>query len=182
MLRTFLMILFAAALASQIPYILGLTEIADGSRPSDDISARGTSVAASADAAQVAAKPSGSGSVVLASDGRGHFVADFRLNGKSVEGLVDTGATSVAINESTARRLGFSAGSLDFRHRVNTANGVARAASVRLERVEIAGIRVRDVEAVVLEDKALSGTLIGMSFLKRLSSFQVQNGSLRLVQ
>lgn len=179
MLRTFLMFLVAAAVASQIPHLFGLTEIAAESRSSGDQAVQETSISSDPGPS---AKTSAPGSVVLASDGRGHFLANFRLNGKSVEGLVDTGATSVAINESTARRLGFSAGTLDFRYRVNTANGVARAASVRLERVEIAGIRIRDVDAVVLEDKALSGTLIGMSFLKRLSSFQVQNGSLRLVQ
>ncbi len=103
------------------------------------------------------------------------------MNGKPVEGLVDTGASSIAINETTAKRLGFSSNSLDYRYAISTANGSTKGALVRLDRVEIGSIRVTGVDAMVLKDDALSGTLIGMSFLKRLSSFQVADGSLKLV-
>jgi aspartyl protease family protein len=115
--------------------------------------------------------------VRLAADARGHFQADFKLNGRRVEALVDTGATAVAINASTARRIGLSLKSSDFRHSVSTANGETRAAAVMIDR-----IHVENIEAVVLDDKALSGTLIGMSFLKRLNRFEVENGALLLVQ
>jgi aspartyl protease family protein len=122
------------------------------------------------------------GSVVLKGDAQGHFNASFRINGKTVDGLIDTGASSVAINEATARRLGFGVNSLDFKYPVSTANGRTMAAVVKLDRVEIGNIRVRDVEAVVLKNEALSGTLIGMTFLKQLSSFKVTNGTLQLVR
>jgi aspartyl protease family protein len=120
--------------------------------------------------------------VRLTADPRGHFLADFKLNGRRVEALVDTGATAVAINASTARRIGLSLKAADFKHAVNTANGVARAAAIMIDRIEIGRIHVENIEAVVLEDKALSGTLIGMSFLNRLGKFQVENGSLLLIQ
>jgi aspartyl protease family protein len=120
--------------------------------------------------------------VRLAADPRGHFLADFKLNGRRVEALVDTGATAVAINASTARRIGLSLKSSDFRHSVNTANGETRAAAVMIDRIEIGRIHIENIEAAVLDDKALSGTLIGMSFLKRLGRFEVENGSLLLVQ
>jgi aspartyl protease family protein len=120
--------------------------------------------------------------VRLAADARGHFLADFKLNGRRVEALVDTGATAVAINASTARRIGLSLKSSDFRHSVNTANGETRAAAVMIDRIEIGRVHVENIEAVVLDDKALSGTLIGMSFLKRLDRFEVENGALLLVQ
>lgn len=120
--------------------------------------------------------------VRLAADARGHFLADFKLNGRRVEALVDTGATAVAINASTARRIGLSLKTSDFKHAVNTANGAARAAVIMLDRIEIGRIHVENIEAVVLEDKALSGTLIGMSFLNRLGRFEVENGSLLLAQ
>jgi aspartyl protease family protein len=120
--------------------------------------------------------------VRLAADARGHFLADFKLNGRRVEALVDTGATAVAINASTARRIGLSLKSSDFRHSVNTANGETRAAAVMIDRIEIGRVHVENIEAVVLDDKALSGTLIGMSFLKRLARFEVENGALLLVQ
>ncbi len=120
--------------------------------------------------------------VRLAADARGHFLADFKLNGRRVEALVDTGATAVAINASTARRIGLSLKNSDFRYSVSTANGETRAAAVMLDRIEIGRIHVENVEAMVLEDKALSGTLIGMSFLKRLGKFEVADGSLLLAQ
>jgi aspartyl protease family protein len=65
---------------------------------------------------------------------------------------------------------------------VNTANGQTKAAHITLDRVEIGGIRVRDVEAFVLRDTALSNTLVGMSFLKKLDSYSVADGSLNLKQ
>ncbi|MGG7519158.1 TIGR02281 family clan AA aspartic protease [Allorhizobium undicola] len=124
----------------------------------------------------------GYGQAVIDADERGHFVANFRLNGKTVEAMVDTGASSVAINESTARRLGFTAATLDFKYRVNTANGQTDAAAVTLDRVELGSLRVTDVKALVLRDNALSGTLIGMSFLGKLGSYKAEGGRLKLAQ
>lgn len=115
-------------------------------------------------------------------DDLGHFRDDFRLNGRPMAALVDTGATLVAINGSTARRIGIKLTRADFIYDVNTANGKAKAAAATIDRVQIGRIEVRDVKAVVLDDRALSGTLIGMSFLKRLSSFRVEGDTLRLEQ
>ncbi|MGO4839229.1 TIGR02281 family clan AA aspartic protease, partial [Rhizobiaceae sp. 2RAB30] len=120
--------------------------------------------------------------VRLDADERGHFTGDFRLNGRPLPALVDTGATMVAINASTARRIGVTLRQEDFKYRVETANGAARAASARIDRLQIGRIYVEDVDAVVLEDKALDGTLIGMSFLKRLAGFEVKDGALVMVQ
>ncbi|OHV80559.1 TIGR02281 family clan AA aspartic protease [Ensifer sp. LCM 4579] len=120
--------------------------------------------------------------VVLEADRSGHFAGTFRINGRPETGLVDTGASVVAINSSAARRFGIAVGSLSFNARAQTANGVVEAAHVRLDRVEIGGISLKDVEAMVLPDKALSGTLVGMSFLGRLSSYRVENGTLHLVK
>lgn len=120
--------------------------------------------------------------VRIAADPRGHFTADFRLNGRSVDAMVDTGATLVAINLSTARRIGIQLAPADFKHTVKTANGKTRAASATIERLQIGRILVENVDAVVLEDHALDGTLIGVSFLKRLAKYQVEDGALLLVQ
>lgn len=129
-----------------------------------------------------AEKPLASGQVRLKSDDRGHFNGEFRLNGKKVHAMVDTGASVVAINRSTARQLGIILTSESFSHSVNTANGNIRAAPVMLSTVEIGRIRVRDVSAVVLDDAALSGTLIGMSFLRALKRYEVKNQTLLLSQ
>ena len=120
--------------------------------------------------------------VRIAADARGHFSGEFKINGRRVRGMVDTGATLVAINLSTARRIGLNLMPVDFRHKVSTANGEARAAVATLESLQVGRIRVEDVEAVVLEDRALSETLIGVSFLNRLSKYQVEDGSLLMVQ
>ncbi|MER2534886.1 MAG: TIGR02281 family clan AA aspartic protease [Rhizobiaceae bacterium] len=120
--------------------------------------------------------------VSLEADGRGHFLGEFRINGRAVTAMVDTGATVVAMNLSTARRAGISVGPKDFRHKVTTANGEVRAAAATIATMQIGRIAIDNVEALVLEDKALSGTLVGVSFLNRLSRYQVENGTLMLAQ
>lgn len=120
--------------------------------------------------------------VRVAADPFGHFNADFRLNGHSVDAMVDTGATLVAMNTSTARRVGIRISPADLKYTVRTANGETRAAGVIIQKLQIGRIVVENVEAVVLDDSALDGTLIGVSFLKRLAKYQVENNSLLLVQ
>jgi clan AA aspartic protease (TIGR02281 family) len=85
-------------------------------------------------------------------------------------------------HETAARRLGFTGNGLDFRYTVNTANGGTEAAHVVLDRVEIGSIRVAGVDALVLHDKALTGMLVGMTFLQKLKSYQVADGQMTLAQ
>jgi aspartyl protease family protein len=113
---------------------------------------------------------------------QGHFIAQFRMNGRAVEAMVDTGATMVAINKSTARRLGIIVIPADFKYAVSTANGQIKVARAVIQSIEIGGVRVRDVEAAVLDDRALEGTLLGMSFLRELKSFSVEDNELILKQ
>ncbi|MBB5276015.1 aspartyl protease family protein [Rhizobium rosettiformans] len=134
---------------------------------------------------EVAAKPvaaTPSGQTVLTMAPNGHYTGTFRINGKPIEAMVDTGASLVAINVSTARRLGFSPAALDFQHQVRTANGSTKAAHVVLDRIEIGSIRVRNVDAVVLGDEALSSTLVGMSFMQKLKSYTAEKRILRMIQ
>lgn len=120
--------------------------------------------------------------VALPADERGHFYADFKLNGRTVQALVDTGATAVAVNLSTARRIGLSLQASDLTETVNTANGKVRATVAMIDRIQIGKIYVENVQTLILDDKALSGTLIGMTFLTRLGKYQVEDGSLLLMQ
>ena len=117
---------------------------------------------------------------MLEPNAQGHFTASFRINGTPVDGMVDTGATYVAMNASTAGNLGIHPAPGDFAYSVQTANGVTRAARVRLASVEVGQVRVDNVDAFVLSDTSFTETLIGMSFLKRLNSYQVSNGVLAL--
>lgn len=113
---------------------------------------------------------------------RGHYTAEFRLNGARIDAMIDTGATLVAINRSTAARLGLKLTAKDFKYKVDTANGPALAAAAVIDSLQIGRIRVDGVQAAVLEDKSLKQTLVGMSFLNRLSNFRVERGKLLLEQ
>ena len=112
----------------------------------------------------------------------GHFSAEFRVNGARIDAMIDTGATLVAINRSTATRIGLNLTAKDFKYKVDTANGPALAAAGVIDSLQIGRIRIDGVQAVVLEDKSLKQTLIGMSFLNKLSAFRVERGKLLLEQ
>ncbi len=112
----------------------------------------------------------------------GHFVATADINFTDVRAIIDTGASAVAISWEDAENIGLDPDFLDFVRPVNTANGIVRAAPVTLNRVAIGGVTVNDVEAWVLPKGAMRGTLIGMSFLSRLSGYRVENGKLVLEQ
>jgi len=118
----------------------------------------------------------------IESDARGHFLVRARMNGTAVTVMVDTGATLVAMNETTARRIGIRLKPGDFRHAVRTANGTAPAASATIDEIEIGRVIVRDVPAAVLRDGSLDGVLLGMSFLGKLRKFGVEAGTLVLNQ
>ena len=120
--------------------------------------------------------------VRLSADASGHFNADFKLNGRTVPAMIDTGATVVALNRTTARRIGLNVAESAFMNHAQTANGRVRAAPVTIDRLALGRIELRDVEAVVLDDRALSETLIGMSFLSRLKRYSVEGGALALEQ
>jgi aspartyl protease family protein len=112
--------------------------------------------------------PSSYRTVTLNSDRSGHFQTDVRVDGRTIEFLVDTGASFVALNEKSAAKLGIHPSARDYNVKTQTANGVGKAARVRLDRLELNGITVRDVEAFVMPDEALSMNLLGMSFLSRV--------------
>ena len=128
------------------------------------------------------AKVSLSGEERISMGSNGHFITEFRMNGRKVEAMVDTGATMVAINKTTARQLGINVVPADFKYEVSTANGVAKVARAVIDTIEIGSVRVRNVEAAVIDDRALGGTLLGMTFLRQLKSFSVENGELVLKQ
>jgi len=115
----------------------------------------------------------GSVMVVLEQDRNGHYQAQGQINGQPVIFLVDTGATDVALPESTARALGLEFGP---RVRVMTAAGPASAWVTRLDEVTVGGIRRQNVRATIT-DGEFNGVLLGMSFLKHYS-LQQQDGTL----
>jgi aspartyl protease family protein len=123
-------------------------------------------------AAPVTAAPAqvatNSRSVSLKRADNGHFELEARVDGRRLDFMVDTGASHIALRESDAARLGIRPIPRDYTVKVSTANGVRMAAQAELRTVDIGGIVVRDIPAIVLPDEALGANLLGMSFLSRV--------------
>ena len=129
--------------------------------------------------ANIAPAPATGHSAQIAKSADGHFWAQANVNGHQVRFLVDTGATAVSLSPDDARRLGFSPASLDYGYKVMTAHGEARAARISLHSISVAGARVNDVDAYVIES-GLDTSLLGMSFLGRLDRFEATRDALIL--
>jgi len=112
--------------------------------------------------------------------GDGHFSARGKVNNTSIDMLVDTGASTVVLNPKDAQRAGIDVSSLNYTVAVNTANGTAFAAPIKLRSVTIGSIHVNDIEALVTKPGALSSSLLGMSFLRRLQSYEFSGEFLTL--
>ncbi len=108
----------------------------------------------------------------LRKEGDGHFWATAYVNGMPVKFLVDTGASLVALNERDARRIGLNTDDLQQNAEVRTAGGRVKAATAMIEKIEIDGITIKNVQAVII-DKGLEHSLLGMSFLNRLDGWDV---------
>jgi len=115
-------------------------------------------------------------------DARGHFQTDGRIEGQRISFMIDTGASLVALNEKSAARFGLRPSRSDYNAIVSTANGTIKAARARLAVIELGGLVVRDVDALVLPDEALSENLLGLSFLSKLKRFEYANGKMVLEQ
>jgi len=100
---------------------------------------------------------------------QGAFVTLGSINGRSTEMLVDTGATSVAMSEVEARRLGIPYRLDGVKSGVRTASGFAGAYQVTLSRVQVGDIELSNVDAVVIKGDSPHAVLLGMSFLKRVN-------------
>lgn len=101
-------------------------------------------------------------------DRSGMYTVTGSINGRPVSYLVDTGATTIAMNSGEARRLGIPFQLRGHPQSVETASGVERAYRVTLDSVRAGDIQLHNVEAVVLEGNMPSQILLGMSFLRRL--------------
>jgi aspartyl protease family protein len=115
----------------------------------------------------------------VAREADGNYWAEADVNGKRVRFLVDTGATAVVLTLNDARRLGLDLDHLNFDQAVRTASGEVHAARVELAYVAVAGARVDKVQALVL-DQGLPTSLLGMTYLGRLSRIEATPASLIL--
>jgi aspartyl protease family protein len=133
---------------------------------------------------EMAATESGSSgrSLSIPHDARGHFSTEGRIDGQRIGFMVDTGASMIALNETSAARFGLRPSRGEYNATVTTANGTIKGARTRIAMIDVGGLVVRDVDAMVLPDEALSENLLGLSFLSKLKRFEYANGMMVLEQ
>ena len=181
-MRNLLMI--AAAIAGAGVF---MAQMADRMSPTPAL-AKGTDKATVGNSAgeqffpKTSVSPTGGTRVSLPRDFRGHFQATGRIDGQHINFMVDTGASVVALNEKSAAKFGLRPLRGDYNAKVNTANGTIKAARARIPVMDVGGLVVRNVEAMVLPDEALSENLLGLSFLSKLKRFEYADGRLVLEQ
>jgi aspartyl protease family protein len=110
----------------------------------------------------------------------GHFTATVNVNGKPISMIIDTGASSIVLRPADARKAGIDPKGLSYQVPVLTANGRTMAARVRLDKVAIGPLDRTKVDALVAQPGALTQSLLGMSFLSRLRSYEFSGDFLRL--
>jgi aspartyl protease family protein len=142
-------------------------------------------IAVSAPVPMQAAKLSGASGAMeyrIDADPQGQYFTTVEIAGARFRMLVDTGATSVALSYEDAAAAGIFPFPSDYKYAVSTANGVGRVARVTLSQVRVGSLVVRDVDAVVGERGALGASLLGMTFLSKLSKIESSRGTLVLRQ
>ena len=104
----------------------------------------------------------------------------FEHNGAKVPMVLDTGATSVVLTQAAAKAAGLPLEVLNYTVNVDTASGRTRAAPVTLDRLAVGGVIERSVPALVVQSGQLKHSLLGMTFLNRLESWEVHGDTLRM--
>jgi aspartyl protease family protein len=118
--------------------------------------------------------------VEVARTNSGDFDISARINGVRVPMVLDTGASSVVLTQQDAKAAGLPLEVLDYTVSIDTANGRTHAAQVTLDRLAVGGLEERSVEALIVQPGQLRTSLLGMSFLNRLQSWQVSGDRLIL--
>ncbi len=121
------------------------------------------------------------GTVSFKRSSDGHFRMNAVVNGQAMRFLVDTGASSVVLNQADAARLDFDPAKLDYTTEFTTANGITRGAPIRLDQIRIGPLRFDDVPASVNQGE-LQESLLGMRLLERLSKIEISADTLTIRQ
>jgi len=121
------------------------------------------------------------GEIQFRADASGHYIVEAVVNGTPIRFLVDTGASDVVLSPRDAARIGLDLNQLDFSRRYQTANGTVMGAPINLNSIRLGPIAIPNVEGSV-NGAPLGASLLGMSFLERLTSYRVENGTLILRQ
>ena len=121
-----------------------------------------------------------SGTVEIVRGRGGDFQVAAQVNGTRVAMALDTGASAVVLTQEAAKAAGLPLEMLNYSVQIDTANGRAHAASVTLDRLVVGGIVEREVPALIAQPGQLRVSLLGMSFLNRLQSWEVRGDKLMM--
>ena len=116
--------------------------------------------------------------VEIARGGAGEFGVTTQVNGGTIPMILDTGASAVVLTQEAAKAAGLPLEVLNYNVTVDTANGRTRAAAVTLDRIGVGGLIERSVPALIAQPGQLRTSLLGMSFLNRLESWEVRGDKL----
>lgn len=116
--------------------------------------------------------------VEIARGRSGSFGVSAQVNGASVPMILDTGASAVVLTQDAAKAAGLPLEVLNYNVTVDTANGRTRAASVTLDKIAVGGVVERQVPALIAQPGQLRTSLLGMTFLNRLESWEVRGDKL----
>ena len=118
--------------------------------------------------------------VAVARTSAGDFAITAEINGARIAMVLDTGASSIVLTRDDAKAAGLPIEVLNYTVDIDTANGRTRAAPVTLDRVAVGSLVERSVDALVAQPGQLKTSLLGMSFLNRLQSWEVSGDRLML--
>lgn len=129
----------------------------------------------------VATPQPGSSAAFIDREADGHYWTRADVSGTQVKFMVDTGASIVALTYFDAQRLGLKPEELDFDSEIRTAGGVTYGAPVTLASIRIGKVKIENVDAVILRTE-LEQSLLGMTFLGELNSYEVRQGQMIIRQ
>ena len=118
--------------------------------------------------------------VELARNRNGDFHIDTKVNGSKISMVLDTGASAVVLTHDAAKAAGLPLEMVKYNVPIDTANGPTRAASVTLDRVSVGGLVERSVPALIAQPGQLKVSLLGMTFMNRLQSWEVRGAKLMM--
>tara|TARA_A100001391_G_C4942300_1_gene244871 strand:+ start:132 stop:656 length:525 start_codon:yes stop_codon:yes gene_type:complete len=127
-------------------------------------------------------EPSMRRSAVMLVRNDGHYWARSLVNRKaSVDFMVDTGASTVAVTQKDARKMGFRPDELEYNSRIRTAGGITYGADIVIDSIKVGQVEVKNVHAIVMKEE-LTQSLLGMSFLRELYSYEFRSDRLIIRQ
>lgn len=125
------------------------------------------------------AKADQNGNIIFQKSSNGHFMLNIKTNDRNIKYMLDTGATKVCLTIDDARKIGINTDNLTFSMPFKSANGIGYAAPIIIKKMRVGHINLKNVPAFVNNAK-MQSSLLGMSFISKLKSFNMSGDYLIL--